>query len=192
MTKKHVGEIRISHRILKIGYQDYPLANISRVQMIEVTYAGRLAKWRPIVRIVTLIVLGAALVAGASVVRQKNLDSNAHLASNARTAALVVAGIVGALVVWQLAVLIYRLAFRKTPYALILETSGTQYAALSGTDRDQVLWVKNAIVDAIENPPWQEQVIHVGGDLVVGDKIGGHSFRGNVGTSGAGSPLTIS
>lgn len=46
MAKKRVGEIRISKRIVQIGHEVYPLANISRVQTLRLVPGGKHATYR--------------------------------------------------------------------------------------------------------------------------------------------------
>ena len=72
MAKEHVGEIRISKRVVRIGHEVYPLANISRVQTLRVVGA---AARRPSTRsgeIIVLLVLVAAIVGAATVVAARN------------------------------------------------------------------------------------------------------------------------
>ena len=83
--------------------------------------------------------------------------------------------------VYHLVLLIYRLLFRKRRYTLVIETAGTQYAALSGTDREEIEWVARVIVDAIENPPPHEVHYPISLDLrgAQGVQFGGESVQYN-------------
>ncbi|WP_433436793.1 hypothetical protein [Nonomuraea sp. CA-141351] len=47
MAKQRVGEIRISKRVVKIGHEVYPLANISRAQTLRLVPAGKQATRTP-------------------------------------------------------------------------------------------------------------------------------------------------
>ncbi|WP_351234429.1 hypothetical protein [Streptomyces sp. NPDC002133] len=71
------------------------------------------------------------------------------------------------------------------PLANISRPAGTQYTALSGTAYDEIERIKSEIVGAIEDPPQQERIVQVRGDLVMGDKIG----RGKYQQSGSGNHI---
>lgn len=183
MAERQVGEIRISRRVLRIGHQTYPLANISRVQTARVVWAGRKSTWYPLRRIAGLLVLaGVSLGATNVVLPQLDLGSSADLEQTARQAATVVSILAAAWIGWSLLVLLYRLLLRRTRYALLVETSGTQYTALSGTDLREVHRIEGVIIAAIEDPPANEISVQVHGDLVMGDQTK---------QTGAGSQLTV-
>ncbi|WP_066360994.1 DUF6232 family protein [Herbidospora mongoliensis] len=166
MAKKRVGEIRISKRIVRIGHEVYPLANISRVQTLRIVYKGRLATFHPLGE----IIVWAALMAGASYAVQEVLPE-------AREYLPIAMAVAAIRLTWLLLVLLYRLVLRRTKYALMIETAGTQFTALSGTDLDEIHRIEGLVVGAIEDPPDHEQVIHVHGDLVAGDKIGRDKYQ---------------
>ena len=75
---------------------------------------------------------------------------------------------------YLLFVLFYRLLIRRPRFTLVIETAGTQYAALSGTDHNEIHRIKGEIVSAIEDPPAHERIVQVSGDLVIGEKVGGN------------------
>lgn len=171
MAKEQVGEIRISKRIVRIGHEVYPLANISRVQTLRVVWRGKLATFYPLRQIATLLLIGG-LIVGVAVVLLPELGVRADfdVEEAARQFAAVAAVLAGIRVAYLLGVLFFRLLIRRKRYVLMIETAGTQYAALSGTDREELQRIKGEIVDAIEDPPSEERVIQVHGDVVLGDK----------------------
>ncbi|MGH3975263.1 MAG: DUF6232 family protein [Pseudonocardiaceae bacterium] len=167
MRKEKVGEIRISKRIVRIGHQVYPLANISRVQTLRLVRVGKLATFYPLREIaVFLLVVGA--IVGAAVVVLPKLDLNVE---TAREYANVAASLAGVWITYLLFVLFYRLWIRRSHYELVIETAGTQYAALRGTNRDEIHRVEGEIVNALEDPPDRERIVHIIGDFVNGDKV---------------------
>lgn len=179
MARQQVGEIRINPRTVRIGHQVYPLANISRVQTVRVTWAGRRATSYP-VKVIVILAVVFAVVAGAILVGVPALDLGGdELTTQALTGAAAVFGVP---VAYLLLLFLFRVLFRRRHYALLLETAGTQYAALSGTDRKELHRIEGEIVGAIENPPDRERVVHLHGDLVVGNQ-----FK----QTGADSRLTV-
>lgn len=169
-TKKKVGEIRIAKRIVTIGHETYPLANISRVQTLRVVWRGRLATLYPLREITALLLLGGAI---AVVLQRAGSRLAGADAETVRRIGTALVGLLALRTAYLLGVLLYRLLLRRKRYALLIETAGTQYTALSGTARDEIHRIQAAIVAAIEDPPAKERILHVGGDLVVGDKFGG-------------------
>lgn len=144
----------------------YPLANISRVQTVQVTWAGKRATSYPAKKLALWVAL-YAVVAGAIVVGAPALD----LGDDETTNLLIgVSAVFGLRIGYLLILLVVRL-LRSRHYALLLETAGTQYAALSGTDQGELHRIEGEIVGAIERPPTQERVVHLHGDLVVGDQF---------------------
>ena len=179
MAREQVGEIRINPRTIRIGHQVYPLANISRVQTVQVTWAGKRATSYPAKKIVVWGVL-FAVVAAAVLVGAPALElGDEQVRDRLLVGAVALFGVrIGYLVL----LLAYRLLLRRKHYALLLETAGTQYAALSGTDQGELHRIQREIVGAIEHPPTQERVLHLHGDLVVGNQ-----FK----QTGADSRLTV-
>jgi hypothetical protein len=175
MAKEKLGEIRINRRTLRIGHQVYPLANISRVQTLRESWRGRRATWYPIWQIAVVGLLASGVSYGSELVPGLNRTMERAV----QYWVLVLAGI---LVIYFVGVLLYRLLLRRARSVLVIETAGTQYAALSGTDHQEVLRIEGLIVDAIEDPPNSEQTYQIYGDIVAGDKID---------QSGAGNTLTV-
>jgi len=182
MAKDQVGEIRISKRTARIGHQVYPLANISRVQTLRLVWGGKLATFYPLRQItVLLLVVGAIVGAAVGVVPKLDLKTDFDVEKAARQVAVGVVVLAGLRIAYLLFVLFYRLLIRQPRYALVIETAGTQYTALTGTDRDEIRRIEGEIVAAIEDPPSHERVVHVSGDVVFGDKVGRDQYQ-QVGT----------
>lgn len=174
MADKQIGELRISKRTVQMGHQVYPLANISRVQSLELVWGGRKATFYPLREVAVWLVLVALIIIAARKV-VPNLEANVDfdLEAVARQGAAIITVLVGIRVVYLLALVLYRLLIRQRRYALMLETAGTQYTALSGTDHREISRIRNEIVRAIEDPPQQERILHLSGDIVAGDKVVG-------------------
>lgn len=86
------------------------------------------------------------------------------------TSAIVVPvfGVLALRIAFLVGVLVYGL-FRSR-YALIIETSGTEFIALSGRDPHELERIQREITYAIENPPDSEKVLHMSGDIVIGNQ----------------------
>lgn len=177
MAKKRVGEIRINRRIIQIGHQFYPLANISRVQTLKEAWRGSLATFYPLwTMIVVLLVVGSTVYMATDVIptldlQTLDLQTDLDVKQAGRQLAAGAVAVGGALIVCLLLVLFYRLLLRRPRYALVLETAGTQYTALTGTDRHEVERITHEIVAAITNPPSYERILQLSGDVVIGDKV---------------------
>lgn len=177
MVENRIGEIRISKRVVWIGHQVYPLANISRVQTLHVVWSGKYATWYPLGGITLLVLLYAVIVVGAQEIPPlPDLDVDTEAVRQV-AGFLLVACAAG--IAYLVGVLLYRLLIRKPRYALVVETAGTQYTALSGTDEAEIHRIEWTIVAAIEDPPQSEQVVQIHGDVVLGDKHIGHRFGRN-------------
>jgi hypothetical protein len=174
MAKKRIGEIIISKRVVRIGHEVYPLANISRVQTVRLVPGGKDATLYPLHQIIILLALLAGVVGAALVVLPElGVDVGFGLEEAARQFAVIATVVAGIRLAYLLFALFYRLLLRPKRYALILETAGTQYTALSGTDAGEIHRIKDKIVAAIEDPPATEERIQINGDFVVGDKVSG-------------------
>ncbi|NAS25123.1 hypothetical protein GT755_26000 [Herbidospora sp. NEAU-GS84] len=171
MAKKKVGEIRISKRIVRIGHEVYPLANISRVQTLRIVYKGRLSTFHPLGQ---LVVVAALAAAAAFVAEEVFPEAREYL-----PVALAVAGVCGGLLAIQF---LYRLIFRRNRYALTIETAGTQYTALWGTDLEEIRRIEGLVVAAIEDPPPTERSYTFNSPVYVGNTFGRDTF--NVSGSG--------
>lgn len=171
MSRKAVSEISVSPRVVEIGHQVYPLANISRVQSVRLVWAGKYGTFHPLKNVlITGVIIGALVAALRIGLPRFGLGSSVrNLATQFVTAASVVLGL---WIAYQLMVFLYRLLFRRTQYALVIETAGTQYTALYGTDENEIHRIKDVIVAAIENPPthtvtYQTFNVHTG-DVISG------------------------
>ncbi|MDQ2792356.1 MAG: DUF6232 family protein [Actinomycetota bacterium] len=158
MSEDRVGEIRISRRLLRIGNQAYPLTNIARVQTLWVEGNRSLATFREFVGL--LLIIGVIVF----VLPMLGLGGSA---SGLTLSAIVIAGMV---VLW-------RLVMRERRFVLLIETAGSQIAALAGKDEPEIRRIEDAVVEAIENPPDQERILQVSGDIVLGDKIGRDKYQ---------------
>lgn len=167
MAKKRVGHITISRRVVQIGHEAYPLANISRMQTLRIRRAGKLTTFHSLQQIGSLAVLAVAAVVIPPRLPSELDPDAAEIVRGVADIVVVVAG-VGAAVL--LAFLLYRLFFQRSRYALMIETSGTQYTALMGTDPNEIHRIKGIIVNAIEDPPIEAVHVDVRGDVVMGDK----------------------
>lgn len=152
MSQDSVGEIRINRRLLRIGDQIYPLANIARVQTLWI-------EWQPKTSPAGGILLGIAVIAYILSWLGFDLPVSNTL--------VVIAGIVG--VIWF--GISDAIARPKRRFLLVIETNGAQTAVLASTVEPEIRKLEHAVVNAIENPPSQEQVLKVSGDIVFGDKI---------------------
>ncbi|GAA4052924.1 DUF6232 family protein [Streptomyces shaanxiensis] len=173
MAKERVGHIVISKRVVQIGHEVYPLANISRVQTLQVYWGGKYATLYPLRQIAAIVLVVGAVVGAAVLVPPRlppSVDSD--IGQMARQFAAVLSAVAGVVVAYWLVILLYRIFFRRRRYALVIETAGTQYTALSGTDYPEIHRIRNVIVGAIENPPAQATSVQVHGDVVMGDKVG--------------------
>ncbi|TKK86838.1 hypothetical protein FDA94_20480 [Herbidospora galbida] len=166
MAKKRVGEIRISKRVVRIAHEVYPLANISRVRTLRVVYNGRFSTFYPLGQLVVV----AALAAAASFVAEEVLPE----AREYLPVALAVAGVWGGLLAIQF---LYRLIFRRNRYSLMIETAGTQYTALWGTDLAEIRHIEGLIVDAIEDPPPTEKSYTFNSPVYVGNTFARDTFN---------------
>lgn len=163
MSQDRVGNIRISRRLLRIGDQAYPLANIARVQTLWIKWSRNIATFREFV--------GLLLIIGVSVFVSPVLTGSVHMLA---MIVIVIAGIV----------VLSRLVARQRRFVLVIETAGAQIAALSGKAEPEIRRLAHAVVEAIENPPDQERVLQVSGDIVMGDKIGRDKYlQGGSGNS---------
>lgn len=173
MARTGTAEIRINTRTLRIGHEVYPLANISRVRTVKLTY--RKTALTTVGNIVLALLVGAVV---AVVVTQSGV-------TEAEQAGTVVLALVALRLVYLMIVLVRRL-LRRPVYSLIIETAGTQFTALSSHDRRAIHDIADVVVDAIENQPEHERVIHVG-DVIFGDKIGGHQIN----QGGTGNTMNV-
>jgi len=156
MARAPVGEIRITKRTVRIGNQVYPLVNIARVQTRKITSRRR----APALRLAATAMLVFLLV-------------GLWLLIKAVTVAFL--AVVAPLALWFLYLLVTLLhdLGKRPQYVLVIETGGTEYTSLSGADPHEIDRIREEIANAMETPPNEERLLLVGGDIVVGDKIGG-------------------
>jgi chromate transport protein ChrA len=149
------------------------LRNIARAQTIELAPPRGAAVRRYLGAVIFFVILGVV----AAVVATK-LTTVASVPSSAFTALHGVEIVAVALIVISTIRLFVKLSAR-TLYALVIETAGTPFAALVSTERKSVIDLVRMIMDAIDNPEadWNLMVenFHVGdeihGDKLYGDKI---------------------
>jgi Family of unknown function (DUF6232) len=153
------GDVWVTPRTVRLSQETYPLRNISRVSVQTVEWAER-----PPIREVgpPLALMGLSTV--ALVATQSSRSSNDLGA---------VFGLVLALSVLWLIVAIARKRYRT---ALIIESAGDVSTALISKNPESIHRLEAAILDAIEIPPEQPRLIHIG-DVVRGDKIGGNKYQ---------------
>ncbi len=168
MSQDNVGTITISRRLLEVGGQVYPLANISRIQNLRVEWSRKVTTGRQI----GVFGLALALV----------YFGLPELIGSQEATSLVVLLIIGAL-----AVIVYRTVSRQKRHVLVIETSGGQSTALASKRREEIDRLQYEITEAIENPPSQERVIQLSGDVVMGDKVGRDKYE----QSGIGNRFTL-
>ncbi len=166
MARSAVHLIHVRPRMMRVGHQFYPLAQISRVQNtyfdVKNPFSGG--------HVLLALVAGALFVAGV-----------VASASGSRSAGTSGAG--GVLCVLALvglvAVLIHGSSSRTRYYAVVIETSGNQSTQLSGPVEHEITALTHAVVDAIENPPTSERVIQVGDNVFVNNSAGVQVGNGN-------------
>lgn len=159
MSQDRVGEIRISRRLLRIGSQVYPLANIGRVQTLWIEWGrNNVATFREFVGL--LLIIGVIVFVLPTLVFRDSVTGLTIIT-------IVVAGVV----------VLYRLVTRQRRFVLFIETTGGQMATLAGKVEPEIRKIEYAVVEAIENPPNQERVMQVSGDIVMGDKIGRDKYQ---------------
>jgi hypothetical protein len=176
MVERRVGSISINRRTIRIGHQVYPLSHISRVQTVEVIPAGKRATFHPFGEMVGLtLFIFTAMAAIRRVLPELELASSGKdFVRRLVTIAVLIAVI---RIVYLLCVVLYRLLIRRPRYVLMLETAGSQLAALSGPDPVEIERIEDEIVGAIEDPPINERIVNVRGDVVLGDKVGRDKYQ---------------
>lgn len=171
MAEAPVSEFSVSPRIMEIGHQVYPLANISRVQSVKLVWAGKLGTFHPLKGIVVSSLIIGALVAAVTFGLPR-FRLGRVVRNVAEQAVTVISVVLGIWIAYLLLVFLYRLLLRRTQYALVIEAAGTQYTALYGPDPREIQRIKKLIVDAIERPP-PRTVTHPTFNVHTGDVISG-------------------
>jgi hypothetical protein len=169
MSQDRVGEILITRRLLHLGNQTYPLANIARVQTLWIEWGRTVATSREIVGFLLIIV--ATVYVGPAL--RLDIPGGSLLI----IALLVAAGVV-----------VYRLVKRQRRFVLFIETSGGQSAALTAKADAELRQIEHTVLGAIENPPespirMQVNVQNINGDVVGRDKYQQGGSGNNVSVS---------
>lgn len=153
----------MTRRTVRIGYETYPLRNISRVSVHTVEWAERppIGEVGPPLAILAFSVVGLIVTQG----------SRTSSGTNGGVGTFLVIVLLVSLV-WLLVVL----ARKRYRTALIIESAGDVSTALLSKSRDDIHRLEAAVVGALENPPEQPQLIHIG-DVVRGDKVGGNKYQ---------------
>lgn len=171
--KSELINVRVSRgsRILWIGAEAYPLQNIARARSVKLAPDRKAAVRLYLKAVVPCLILGIA----AKIVLAKfpAIPSSAVNAFHGAEIAVV------ALAAISTIRLLARL-FTRTYYALVIETAGTPYAAVTCTDESTITNLVRKITKAIDDP--QEQFSYTvnnihNGDKIGGDKIGGDKIR---------------
>lgn len=151
MAKTETAVVRINKRTLRIGGQVYPLGQISRVQTMYF-HPPKNRAWSKFFKAAAGLVVAAVValcLAGSLAGNHPSLPTVIALAAFGWLAILV-------------AMLVYRLVNKpKTLYGLTVETSGTQYTALSSYDLSAIQYLEGEVVAAIEDPPESERVLQI-------------------------------
>jgi hypothetical protein len=180
MAKKRVSTINISKRIVEIGHEVYPVANIARVRAHTLEWLGKYRTFYPLRQIFWLafwvFVVVALVIVGPEYADLDQLDDISSAAEQFITIVLGLAAIRG---IWLIGVLLYRMLLRPKFYSLILETAGAQSAALHGTDLPELMHIRDLIVEAIENPLFQAITYHTTHNFYEGDKFAGQGYTVN-------------
>lgn len=158
--KREVIDVRVSQRILWVGTEAYPLHNIARAQTIKLV-----PKRGQALKALTLWVFLGAVTVGIT----NAVDVTFGVVGFA------VAGVTLALIAISAIRLMVAL-LTPTFYALVIETAGTPYKALVGTDENLVIHIVHRIMAAINNPQAEFQFrvenFHVGDKI---EQFGNHN-----------------
>jgi Family of unknown function (DUF6232) len=158
VSQENVGTIRITHRLLELGGQIYPLANIARIQNLRIEWSRKVTTGREIAVFALVLFIVTFALPGLMGVRN--------------TTPWTVVLVLGALIV-----LVYRAVSKQRRQVLVIETSGGQSTALASKTREEIDRLQYEIAAAIENPPTTERLIHLSGDIVMGDKVGRDQYQ---------------
>ena len=152
-------QIVINHRTLRVGRQAYSLNTIARVQVRPVPRPADAGKGNS--------GLGCAVAIGVLVLM-------GIIAAAAQSTAL---GTIGFLLAIAAGIIAYVKSKKSyTPlYMLMLETNGSPMAALVSPDQENLEWVAERVVEAIESPPETEKSFTVQ-NVSIGDN---YTMTGN-------------
>jgi hypothetical protein len=178
--------VEVSQGILWVGSEAYPLRNIARVQPVKLA-PNRAAAFRGFLMAAAFCVL--LIVAAAVATRAASRVSSAPGYNVLHDVAEGAVALAAVLAVISAIRLIMRL-WRRTVYALVIETAGTPRTALVTYDENLVFHLVRRITAAINNPQekWGERVPIINNNINVnaagakGVLVGqGNVFKGNIG-----------
>lgn len=157
VAKRKAIEIVVDSRILRIGHEVYQLSNIARVSTYEVRANKRSG------RAFAIVCLLAAVAFLAYARSDQSLSGTTNIASLINIAILVIV----ASGFW----ILVSFRPRKKLYVLLIESSGVVHGVIGSQRRQDIVEVKNFIVDAMQEPPPGPISYTFHGDYVEGDKI---------------------
>jgi hypothetical protein len=153
--------ITITGHLVRIGPESYPLANISRLQkhrMVWQRYA-----WTNGYRKAAYAFLAACVLL---LLNESAFDGD----SGVRAVAFV-------LILAAIGMVVFTLANRQLRLTLVIETAGSQATAVSSAVDAPIHHLEHEVLTAIENPPAEPRTVAIGGDLVIGDKVGRDKYQ---------------
>ncbi|MEU6803218.1 DUF6232 family protein [Streptomyces neyagawaensis] len=173
MAKREIIDVRVSRRVLWVGGEAYPLHNIARAAAVRIVPDRAGAVGRFLRNVLLVVLLG--IIAGVA------LDSSPS-SPVSELGSLESLGFVAAVLCAAFTVQLLSVLCRRTYYALVVETAGAPFTALTSRDPEVVSRLVHRIMDAIDNP---EAEFHVKVENYhLGDKInmvGGERNIGKVG-----------
>jgi hypothetical protein len=161
LVKAKTGKIYFGKRTLQIGHQTFALANISRVQALEVEWRSGSISGNRVVRLLLFL-------AGALILLPILLS---FLGSSGASGTFVVLGLLIAV-----GAVAYHLFARQRRFVLAIETNGGQSTAIASKDRSAIFQLEKNVVDAIEDPPTQPHVVNIQ-NLSIAEKVEGGVYQ---------------
>lgn len=165
ISEHEVIEVRVARRVLWVGADAFPIANITRVSALSMAPA-RAAAVSAFVKFMVLL----ALVTAGGVTAFRDADG-------AGTAVGVAAATIAAILAKRL----FSVLTTKTYYVLVIETGGAAHPALVSLDIAEVQGLVLKIMDAIDDPNAafainvQNHIGHIGDNI---DISGGTNVTG--------------
>lgn len=166
MERTPVHQINVRPRMMRVGHQFYPLAQISRVQNIRFDVKNPFSGAHVLLALIAAALFVGGVVAAASTSRASG--------SSGAVGILSVLALVG-----LVAVLVHGSTAKTRYYAVMIETSGSQSTQLASTVEYEITTLTHAVVGAIENPPTSERVIQLGDNVFVNNSPGTQIGNGN-------------
>jgi hypothetical protein len=136
-------DIRVSHRVLWVADEAYPLQNIARARTAKLVPKRAGAVVRLVV--VVLLWVGLAVAGRPALTAARVPRATRDLVLGYASTGLVV--LVAVCAIWMVVVVL-----RRPLYALVIETAGTPFTAVVSPDRDLISRLVHSIMDAIDNP----------------------------------------